>query len=125
MFGLSNLKLIAIGIGLLGLGGIPAWAAWKLGAQSTLEEADNRVQAARQDMEQFMMKERQLTDYWKDLADQKYAELLHGVSNIEIKHTTITKNITVERASNPEFYEQQVPKGGVKEWHDSRQLLQP
>lgn len=128
MFGLSNLKLIAIGLALALVAGVPAWAAWKLGAANKAEEiqadADKRVEDVRKDMDQLLMKERQITDHYKGLADSGYAKLMEKIGSIKVEHVTINRNITAERAANPEFYEQQLPAGGLKQWDASRKQFQ-
>ncbi len=127
MIGFGNLKLIAIAVALAAAIGGPAWAAWKLGNSSGKEEvrddAEKQVAQMRWDMQQLLMKQTQLTDHYQGLADETYAALMEKLGNIKVEHVTITRNITTERATNPDYYEQKVPDGGIKEWEAARQLF--
>ena len=127
MFGFSKLQLIATVV-VLGLAvGIPATVAYNAGATSTLEEAREEsakaIEAVRQQHREAMEKQIVLTDQYRDLADEKLGQLQQAVEGIKVVNTTITRNIYQERLNNPEFYELQVPAGGLKQWEDARNLF--
>ena len=127
MIGFGNLKLIAIAVAIAAAIGVPSWAAWKLGNASGKEEvqesADKQVAQMRWDMQQLLIKQTQLTDHYQTLADDSYAKLMDKLGHIKVEHVTITKNITTERAANPDYYEQRMPDGGIKEWEAARKLF--
>lgn len=128
MLGLSGLKLIAIGVGAAALIGVPAWVGWSMGADSVrIEErdrADAEIAKAAAGIQERMDEQAKLTSHYKDLADEKYESLLLGLQNIRVVHTTVNNTIVEERKNNPEFYELQLPAGGIKAWEESRRLLQ-
>ena len=51
-------------------------------------------------------------------------DFLKRLDNIKVTNTTITRNITTERASNPEFYNQPLPDGGRAQWEAARKQFQ-
>lgn len=127
MFGLSNLKLIAIAVAAAFLIGAPAVAAWKLGGSSVKEaaqaETTRQVTQLRGEYQQLLIAQTTMTDHYRVLADSKYEALIKDLGNIQIVHTTVTHNITQERASDPKFYEQPLPSGGQKQWEAARKLF--
>lgn len=123
MFGLSNLKLIAIAIGLVVSVGAIAYPAWKLGGASVQADADHKVELAQQTFNQLLMKQTQLTDTYRNLADGKYDALIEKLGNIKIVHTTVTNNITKERADNPTLYNQKFNAEELKSWDAARNLF--
>lgn len=127
MFGLSKLKLIAIALGLIFAVSAIGTVGWKLGVaqvkDSEQARADEQIQGVKNTYEQLLMKQQQLTDTYRSLSDNEYAELSKKLGNIRITNTTVTNNITKEREDNPAFYKQQVPAGGQKEWDAARNLF--
>ncbi len=123
MFGLPNLKLIAIAIGLAVSVGAIAYPAWKLGGAHVQEDADKRVASAQATYEQLLMKQTQLTDTYRSLADGKYDALMTKLGNIKVTHTTVTNNITKERADNPTLYNQKFNAEELKSWDAARSLF--
>jgi len=127
MFGLSKLQLIATVVGLAVLVGVPSVAAYRAGASSTLEEArketQKRMDAQALAHREAMDRQRTIVDGYRELAGQNMKELLEKIDGIKVTHTTITRNIYQERQGNPEFYEQSLPEGGLKQWDESRNLL--
>lgn len=123
MFGLTNLKLIAIAIGLAVSVGAIAYPAWKLGGAHVQADADKKVESAKATYEQMLMKQTALTDTYRDLAKTGLAALGEKIDKIKIVNTTVTNNITKERESNPAYYEQPVPPGGIKQWDTARNLF--
>jgi hypothetical protein len=123
MFGLTNLKLIAIAIGLAVAVGAVAYPAWKLGGAHEQADADKKVAAAKATYEQMLLKQTQLTDHYRDLADGKYDALMKKLGNIKVVHTTVTNNITKERADNPALYNQKFSTQELKSWDSARSLF--
>lgn len=127
MFGLSKLQLIATVVVLGLVVGVPATMAYNAGATSTLEEAREEsaraIEAVREQHREAMDRQVKLTDQYRDLADEKLGQLQEAVAGIKVVNTTITRNIYQERLNNPEFYELQVPEGGIKQWEDARNLF--
>ena len=129
MFGLPdlNLKLIAIAVGLAVTVGAIAYPAYKLGGSSVKEaaqaDADKRVQLATETYQQLMVKQIQLTDHYRSLADTGYADLIEKITHIKVTSTTVTNNITKEVQSNPTFYNNALPDGGRQQWIDARNLF--
>lgn len=127
MFGLSGLKLIAIAATAAVLIGLPSYAAWQLSAYRTQEAAqadtDRQVTAVREKYTALLDAQKALTEQYRGLADEKYAELAQRIDKIKVTHTTLTKNITIERESNPAFYSQPLPEGGRQQWLDARAIF--
>lgn len=124
----SKLKLIAIGVVTISLVGIVSWASWSLASSRTEAReraaADIRVQEAVARVEERLQLQQELTRHFRSLAEQELSKLMHKLDNLKVEHVTITRNVTVERESNPEFYNTPLPEGGIKEWESARQLLQ-
>lgn len=127
MLGLGNLKLIAIALAAAIAIGVPAWAAWKLGAgfarEAAQEQARKEVEAVRRDAQSKFALQERLINEANARADKVYGTLLSKLSDIKVTHTTVTKEIVKEREANPAFYEQELPPGGLQQWESSRQLL--
>lgn len=134
MLGLSNLKLIAIAVALLGILSVPAWVGWRMGENSVREaarkETEKQVAEVREDADQrvevqkeLLRKQIEVSNIYRNKAETTDKELLAAVKGIEIKHTTITNNIREERATNPGFYELRLPEGGIKQWEEARKLF--
>lgn len=128
MFGLSSLKLIAIGIALVVFVGLPAWGAWKLGAYQVAESertrAEKEISEFKESYARILQTQIELTDQYRDLSDNQMTKFLDKLDNIKVTNTTITRNITTERASNPEFYNQPLPAGGREQWEAARKQFQ-
>lgn len=127
MFGLGKLQLIAIVVGLAVLVGVPTVAAYRAGATSTLEEAREEtakeIERADKRHELAMQTQVELTDTYRELAYNNFQKLSDDIKGIKVTETTITRNIYQERAANPDYYEQKMPEGGIKQWEESRNLL--
>lgn len=127
MFGFSKLQLIAMVAGLALVVGVPSYLAYTAGAEATREQAQKESAKAIEEvvdawstaLEQQVL----LTDQYRELADGKLGELQQAVEGIKVVNTTITRNIYQERLGNPEFYEMQIPEGGLKQWDDARSLF--
>lgn len=107
--------LIVLLLGILG-----TWGAWTYRGHL----ADKEVTQVKEDYAQLFMKERQLTDHYKEQADVGYKNLMDAVTNIKVVHTTVNTTIQEEKKSNPDFYNQPLPDGGRKAWLDARTLMQ-
>lgn len=125
MLGLGKLQTIAIVVGLALLVGIPSVAAYRAGGDSVREEA--RQEAQRQ-IDQLtkahdaaMDLQIAMADHYRELAGDGYARLLSAVESIQIKNVEITRNIYQERQTNPDYYEQKMPEGGIKQWEAARE----
>jgi hypothetical protein len=127
MLGLSSLKLIAIGLGLLAAVAAIAIPAYQIGDASMREEvqaaADKRVSEAKENYDQVIAAQLALTDHYRLLSDSKYDALIKRISDIKVTSTTVTNNITKERDSDPSFYGMQLPEGGQKQWLNARNLF--
>lgn len=124
MIGFSDLKSVATGVILAavvaGAGTAAAYGAWKLRGAA----ADREIAELNKTWGERLAEQEKLTDHYSKLADEQFGKLLTELGQIEIKHVTITRNITVERESNPEFYNQPLPEGGRAEWLNARSLMQ-
>lgn len=123
----AKLKLIAILVSVTLLAGLVSWASWTIATSRTeareRKVADERVQQAMADAEERFQLQKELTTHYRGLAEDQFGKLLEKMDNIKLEHVTITRNITVERESNPEFYGTPLPEGGIQEWEAARQLL--
>lgn len=123
----AKLKLIAILLSASMLAGLVSWASWSIASSRTEARerkiAEERVQQAIEDAEKRFQLQKELTTHYRGLAEEQFGKLLSKMDNIKLEHVTITRNITVERESNPEFYETPLPEGGIQEWEAARQLL--
>jgi len=124
MIGFSDLKSVVTGV-ILALvvtsaAGAAGYAAWKARGAMAAEE----IAQVNKEWEKKLTEQEQLTDHYSQLATEQFGLLRQEIGQIEIKHVTITKNITVERESNPEFYNQALPDGGREEWLKARSLVQ-
>lgn len=123
----ARLKLIAILLSVSMLAGLVSWASWSIASSRTEARerkiAEERVQQAIENAEKRFQLQKELTTHYRGLAEEQFGKLLLKMDNIKLEHVTITRNITVERESNPEFYETPLPEGGIQEWEAARQLL--
>lgn len=124
MIGLSDLKGYAIGgivaLLLASVAGAAGYVAWSTRGALAAQE----IEKVNDEWGKKLTEQEQLTDHYAALADEQFGLLRQEIGQIEIKHVTITKNITVERESNPEFYNQALPDGGREEWLKARSLVQ-
>lgn len=128
MFGLASItsapwfiyaKLAIAAILLAGAG----YLAWHIRGVIAEQEKVEAVNAAVASIEKQLEDERKLRAKFEDLADTKLEALLKSISNIRNEFRSITTDLAKERASNPQFYEQQLPEGGLNQWKRARELL--
>lgn len=128
MFGLGSIvaapwfiyvKLALAAIVIVGAG----YLAWHVRGVIAEKEKAEAVNAAVASIEEQLKNERQLRAKFENLADSKLEALLKSISNIHTEFKSITTDLAKERASNPQFYEQSLPEGGLNQWKRARELL--
>lgn len=126
----AKVKTILAGIGvLIVLAAIvgASYAAWHvrgIKAENDQRKAvDAAVTAAVSTIQKQLDEERKLRVVVQTQMNQRLDRILKSISNIEVKHTTITNNITQEREVHKEFYVQELPPGGYEEWKRAREMV--
>lgn len=128
MFGLGAIAAnpwfiyVKLALGALLLAGA-GYIAWNIRGAIAETEKTAAVNDAVAGIQKQLEEERKLRAKFEDLADTKLEALLKSISNIRTEFRVITNDLTTERASNPQFYEQQLPEGGLNQWKRARELL--
>ena len=97
-----------------------AWGAWYVRAAIADQQTQRAVKTAVEKVQKELDEERKTTAYYRELSDKQLQTLLDKLTNLRVEHTTITRNITLEREIHKEFYMQPLPAGGYEEWKRSR-----
>lgn len=96
------------------------YGVWRYRSMQAEEDQAKAVKAAQDADQAVIVAERAKTDLWQGLATGTLSQILNGVNNIKVTHTTINRNIQTEVASNPTFYDQAIPAGGYTQWMAAR-----
>lgn len=97
------------------------YAAWSLSQHF----AEKKIEQVRQEMQQFLMKERQITDHYQNLADTSYHSIMESLADIAATSSSVATGLEQAREKNPEYFNQDVPKEGKELWLKSRSLMYP
>jgi hypothetical protein len=99
-----------------------AYIAWELKAAQAQKAQDLAVSSAVSQIQSKLDEERKMRANIETVVDAKLTALFTAIANIQVVNKTITNNITKERASDPKFYEQQLPDRGYAQWKAARAL---
>lgn len=116
----TAVKLGALCVLLALLGIASTYGAWKWQGANIATE----VKKAEDAKDEQIAQERATTKEWRDKAEQLSKQANEKKAEAKVVHATATQAVKVERAAKPEFYEQEVPDGGIKQWEAARKLMQ-
>lgn len=113
-----KLSLLCALIGLLGVA--TTYGAWKWQG-ANIETEVKKAEAAK---DAQILLERADTKKWRDKALSLSGPANEKKTEAKVVQATTAKAVQQERASNPSFYEQEVPAGGAEQWEAARKLMQ-
>ena len=129
-FAVAKVKTVLVGLGVVATVatiagvGYAAWHVRGIKAENDQRKAvDKAVSTAVEAIQQQLDEERKLRIVVQTQMNQRLDRILKSISNIEVKHTTITNNITQEREVHKEFYVQELPPGGYEQLKRARELV--
>lgn len=100
-----------------------AYASWWTRGVFAEDEKKEAVDVATKDLTAKFKTEQDLRQVYQNLAESRFVDLMKAINGIQIRHVTIVQETGKEIASNPQFYNQQLPPGGYTQWLNAREMV--